>query len=208
VNDPKRGKRGTELQRHVTDHDSANRQTAPGGIQGSHGQALGEAKHQVIVHAEAFGTGQDEGHVAPMVEGAKANLQALRLPEADWEGTILSADSHDHREAQLQPCAQATLAASIPEPHVRQRAPRFATQERHTLPTEEKFTRANVTYDHAQDCDTCPPGNVLTLEARRHQMGNHLDRRYEASEADCTTCPLREQCLQTAETRENISPLG
>jgi transposase len=201
VNDPKRGKRGKELQSNVTDNDSAKMQTAHGVIQGYNGQALVDAKHQVIVHAEAFGNGQDYGHVAPMVEGAKANLQAIGLPEAYLEGTILSADSNYHSEANLQQCAQAKLDAYIPDPHFRQRDPRFATQERHKLPTEEKFTLADFTYDNAQDCYTCPQGNVLKLEARRHQIGNHIYRRYEASEADCTACPLREKCLQTAETR-------
>jgi hypothetical protein len=42
---------------------------------------------------------------------------------------------------------------------------------------------------------------VLKLVARRHQIENNLYRRYEAEEADCRSCPLREQCLQTPETR-------
>jgi Transposase DDE domain len=176
-------------------------QTAHGVIQGDNGQALVDAKHQVIVHAEAFGNGQDYGHVAPMVAGAKANLQAIGLPEAYVEGTILSADSNYHSEANLQQCAQATLDAYIPDPHFRQRDPRFATQERHKLPTEEKFTLADFTSDNVQDCYTCPQGHVLKLDARGHQIGNHIYRRYEASEADCMACPRRAKCLQTAEPR-------
>jgi transposase len=203
VNDPKRGKRGKELQSNVTDHESATMQTAQGGIQGYNGQALVDAKHQVIVHAEACGNGQDYGHVAPMVEGAKANLQAIGLPQAYLEGTILSADSHYPSETHLQQCAQAKLDASIPAPHFRQRDPRLATQDRHKLPTEEKGTLADFTYDNAQECDICPQGNVLKLEARRHQIGNHIYRRDEASEAECTACPLRELCVQTAESRRN-----
>jgi len=152
-------------------------QTAHGVIPGYNGQALVDATHQVIVHAEAFGSGQDDGHVAPMVEGAKANLQAIGLPEAYLEGTLLSADSHYPSEAHLQQCAQAKLDASIPEPHFRQRDPRFATQERHKLPPAEKCTLADVTYDNGRDCYTCPQGNVLKLDARRHQIGNHLYRR-------------------------------
>jgi hypothetical protein len=200
VNNPKRGKRGKERQSNVTDNESAKMQTAHGVIQGYNGQALVDAKHQVIVHAEAFGNGQDYGHVAPMVEGAKANLQAIGLPEAYLEGAILSADSHDHSEANLQQCAQAKLDAYIPDPHFRQRDPRFATQDRYKLPTTEKFTLADFTYDQEHDCYTCPHGKLLKLEARRDQVGNHIYRRYEAREADCTACPLREKCLQTAET--------
>jgi transposase len=74
---PKRGKRGKELQRNVTDHDSAKRQPAHGVIQGSNGQAVVDAHSQVIGHAEAFGNGQDDGHVGPRGEGAKAHLQAI-----------------------------------------------------------------------------------------------------------------------------------
>jgi hypothetical protein len=40
---------------------------------GSRWAALVDAKHPVIVHAEAFGNGQDYGHVPSMLEGAKAH---------------------------------------------------------------------------------------------------------------------------------------
>jgi hypothetical protein len=41
---------------------------------------------------------------------------------------------------------------------------------------------------------------LLKLEARQHKIGNRIYRRYEAEEADCRVCPLREKCLQTVET--------
>jgi hypothetical protein len=90
-------------------------QTAQGVLQGDKAPALVDAKQQVIV------------------------------PAAYWEGTILSAASHDHREANLPQGAQAQLDADIPEPHFRQRDPRFATQDRHKLPTEAKFTLVDFT---------------------------------------------------------------
>jgi hypothetical protein len=42
----------------MTSHDT---------IQGYNGQALVDKKHQVIVHAEAFGRGQDHDHISPML---------------------------------------------------------------------------------------------------------------------------------------------
>src|SRR5262249_17245021 len=72
--EPKRGKRGKALQSNVTDNESAKMQTAHGVIQGYNGQALVDANHQIILHAEAFGNGQDYGHIAPMIAGAKANV--------------------------------------------------------------------------------------------------------------------------------------
>ena len=201
ANEPKRGKQGQELQSNVTDNESAKMFTAHGVLQGYNSQALVDAKHQVIVHAEAFGNGQDYGHVPPMLEGAKANVQALGLPEGYFAGKIFSADSNYHSEENLKTCAQEQVDAYIPDPHFRHRDPRFASQARHHPPTDEKFTAANFTHDREQDCYRCPGGKVLKLKARRHQIENNLYRRYEAEEADCQGCPLRQQCLQTPETR-------
>ena len=201
ANEPKRGKQGQELQSNVTDNESAKMFTAHGVLQGYNSQALVDAKHQVIVHAEAFGNGQDYGHVPPMLEGAKVNVQAIGLPEEYFAGKILSADSNYHSEENLKTCAQEQLDAYIPDPHFRRRDPRFATQGRHHPPTEEKFTGADFRYDQGQDRYYCPGGKVLKLKARRHQIENNIFRRYEAEEADCRSCPLREQCLQTPEAR-------
>jgi transposase len=201
ANDPKRGKQGHEIQSNVTDNDSAKMFTAHGVLQGYNSQALVDAKHQVIVHAEAFGNGQDYGHVRPMLDGAKENMQALGLGKDYFSGKILSADSNYHSEENLQACAQAQLDAYIPDTHFRHRDPRFATQARHQPPTAEKFTEADFIYDREQECYRCPGGKVLKLKARCHQIKNNLYRRYEAEEADWRSWPLREQCLQTPETR-------
>jgi transposase len=109
--EPKRGKRGKEGQSNVTDNDSAKMQTAHGVLQGDNGQALVEAKHQVILHAAAFGNGQDYGHVAPMLEGAKANGKAIRLPPPYFAGKHFSADSNYHSEANLQTWVEEKLDA-------------------------------------------------------------------------------------------------
>jgi Transposase DDE domain len=176
-------------------------QTAHGVMQGYNGQALVEANRQTILHAEAFGNGQDDGHVAPMQEGAKGKGTAIGLPQNYFVGKRFSADSNYHSEANLTTCGQEKLDASIPDPHFRQRDPRVATQERHKPHPPEKFTREDFTYDQEYDGYVCPNHKCLKLEARRHKIGNNLYRRYEANAADCAACPLREKCLHNAETR-------
>jgi transposase len=156
AHEPKRGKRGKALQSHVTDTDSANMQTAHGVMQGYNGQARVEAKHQVIPQAEACGNGQDYGHVAPMLEGAKGNGTAIGRPQDDVEGKRVSADSHYHSKANLTTCVQETRDAYIPDPHFRQRAPRLATQERHKTHPPEKCIFEDFTYDQEHDGDVCP----------------------------------------------------
>ncbi len=178
AHDPHRGKQGHEIQSKVTDNEAAKRFTAHGVVQGYNSQALVDAKPQVIVQAEAFGNGQDYGQVPPMVEGAKAHVQAIGLGEDYFVGKILSADSNYHSEETLQTGAHEQLDAYIPDSHVRQRDPRFATPARHHPPTDEQvdeqFTEADFRSEQDQDCYCCPGGRVRKLRARRHQVENNL----------------------------------
>ena len=174
THDPKRGKQGQELQSNVTDNELAKMFIAHGVLQGYNSQALVDARHQVIIPAEACGTGQDYGHVAPRLAGAKESTKAIGLGEEYLAGKSLSADSNYHSEENLKACAQERLDAYIPETHFRHRDPRFATQARHQPPTEEKFTEADFRYDQERACYRCPGGKVLKLKARRHQIKNHL----------------------------------
>jgi ABC-type transport system substrate-binding protein len=49
-------------------------------------------------------------------------------------------------EGNLEKCAQGQLDAYIPDTHCRARDLRFATQDRHKPPTDEKFTMQAVNY--------------------------------------------------------------
>jgi transposase len=69
-NKARHGTTGKEISSNFTDNDSAKMKTSHGVIQGYNSQALIDAKHQVILHAEAFGVGQDYAHGPPMLEGA------------------------------------------------------------------------------------------------------------------------------------------
>jgi hypothetical protein len=170
-------------------------------VGGGQVHVLVDAKPQGIVHAEAFGNGQDSGHVAPMLKGAKANVQALGLGEEYFAGQSLSADSNSHSDENLQTCAQAQLAAYMPDNQFRQREPRFPPQEPLGPPTEEKFTVADFPGAPEQGGYRCPAGKGLKLKAQQHRIKHLLYSRYEAQEADCRGCALREKCLQSSETR-------
>ncbi len=74
-NDAKISSNGKELKSNLTDNESAMMLTSQGTIQGYNGQALVDDKHQIIVHGQAFGSGQDAQYLKPMVDGAKDNLQ-------------------------------------------------------------------------------------------------------------------------------------
>jgi transposase len=93
-NEARIGNSGKEVQSNITDNESAKMHTSHGTIQGCNGQALVDKKHQVIIHGEAFGCGQDHGHLEPMLEGAKKNVQAVGHSQHYFKGKILTADTN------------------------------------------------------------------------------------------------------------------
>ena len=70
--------------------------TSHGTIQGYNSQALVDSKNQVIIHAEAFGNGQDHSHVPPMLDGAKENMESIGHSSDYFKETTFTADSNYH----------------------------------------------------------------------------------------------------------------
>jgi transposase len=81
THEDKIGKSGKPKQSNITDHDSAKMPTGKGVIQGYDGLALADSTHQVVVHAEAFGEGQEHGLLVPMLQGVRETFNALNLSE-------------------------------------------------------------------------------------------------------------------------------
>jgi len=206
-NQPKQGAAGREKQSNITDNDSAKMMTSHGAVQGYNSQALIDAKHQVIIHGEAFGNGQDHGHVPPMLAGALENLQSLGHEADYFKGKVLTADSNYHTQVNLKECQELGLDAYIPDRKFRNRDPRFATQKRRQV---RRFTLKDFHHDEALDRYVCPNGKILKLTVKQVLNHGHLYRKYFASENDCQTCPFRPQCLYgVGAKRKQLSvPLG
>ena len=179
-------------------------------IQGYNAQALVDDKRQVIVCGAAMGSGQDHGHVAPILEGAREMLELAELAEAlPLPGTQLSADANYHSEQNLIACEAAQVDAYIPDVHFRMRDPRFASQERYKEKERTKKGAWGVehfTYEPQKDCFICPQGKTLPLHARQHRTSKgHRYRCYRAYPADaCHDCPVRAQCIAKGGKRKSL----
>ena len=154
-NDKKIGKQGKEITSNITDNDSAKMITSQGYIQGYNGQALVDDKHQVVVHAEAFGTVSDHDHVEPLMAGAKENMEAIGQDEDYFSGAIFTADTNYHSESNIKKCQELELDAYTPDRYFRRRDPRHATQMRHWS-KKKKFALEDFHYDEAKDEYVCP----------------------------------------------------
>jgi transposase len=188
---PKCGPRGKEVTSNLTDNESARMWTSHGPIQGYNSQALIDRKHQVIIHAEAFGHSQDYAHGPPMLDGAMQNLRRLGHGEDYFAGKILTADSNYHSTITIRTCEEMGLDAYIPDRFFRKRDPRFATRRK----PKKRFRLEDFRYDEASDQYVCPNRKRLRLNAGRVCADGMVKRRYVADEGDCRGCPLRTRCL-------------
>jgi transposase len=221
-NSPKAGKSKAEIQSNVTDNESAKMPTSHGVIQGYNAQALIDSEHQIILNAEAMGNGQDHDNLAPMLEGAKKNMQVIGKEENYFEGKQLSADSNYHNKENLQKCKEENLDAYIPDPQFRKRDVRFAEQDRfkdginprqrpkkESVAKSEKFTIDDFTFDAQTESFICPNKKVLKRNAHATRIRNLIYDIYRAKESDCAVCPFRQNCLseKTTQRRHLLIPL-
>jgi len=200
-NDAKISSNGRELKSNLTDNDSALMLTSGGTIQGYNGQALVDDKHQLIVHGQAFGSGQDAKHLEPMVDGAKANMQKIGQSADYFKGKILTADTNYHNQSNLKKCHDEQIDAYIPDLKFRNRDSRFATRPRNQPKKRKKFVLDDFKHNKAADHYICPNGKILNLDVKRHIRDHNIYRRYMADENDCSRCLLTHRCFYRKNTK-------
>ena len=121
-NEDKPGKRRRVRQSNITDNESAKMKTSHGVIQGYTGVAAVDAKHQIVVHTEAFGEGQEGDTLAPVMQGLKTNLKEAGLGPDVLEGAVITADSNFHSIENLKVLHNERADGYIPDNNFRKRA--------------------------------------------------------------------------------------
>src|SRR3989449_3497729 len=101
----RRSEKGAIRKSNVTDNDSAKMATSKGVIQGYTAVAAVDGEAQIIVAAQAHGSGSEQSALLPMVK----KTEALRTDQ-----TIITADAGYHSEANLQALHDACEALVAP----------------------------------------------------------------------------------------------
>jgi hypothetical protein len=201
--DDRRGPKGTVRQSNRTDNASAKMATSKRVIQGYTGVATVDAAHQIIVDAQAHGTGSEAELLMPVVAAIAHQLEPH---------TVLTADAGYHSEANLQQLAARQIPALIADQQMRKRDPRFATQGRHQLaphPLHHKmrdaragrgFTPDQFVYDADARTCVCPAGKSLYRKGQSRVVNGYVTEQFRGAKRDCASCALREECLRTPDT--------
>ena len=166
-----------------------------------------DAKHQIIVEAQAHGTGSEQEVLLPVVD-------AMREREVLAAQSLITADAGYHSEENLQALADREIDALIADNDMRKRDERFVTQERHRAKPEALYDKSrpeeppsepgryqpsDFQYDPMARTCICPAGKALYRSGKELGFGNFVGERFRGAKRDCGPCPHRTRCLRHPE---------
>ena len=199
------GASGKLVKSNRTDNDSAKMATDKGVIQGYTGVAAVDAEHQIIVGAQAYGTGSEQALLMPMVEA---------LAPLCSDDTLIAADSGFHSKRNLIALDALGTNALIADKQMRQRDPRFEQQTRHKNKPDPlhnksnkakkpaRYKPADFTFDAIAKTCVCPAGHALYRHGSHCVIDGRPAVKFQGAKRICVPCPQRQRCLRTPDKTE------
>ena len=196
----RKGSKGTLRKSNRTDNESAKMATSKGVIQGYTGVAAVDAKHQIIVEAQAHGTGSEQELLIPVVKAMQDTLGA---------DSLITADAGYHSEANLKQLANMKIEALIADNNMRSRDERFADQGKYkSLPDPihdkggkpkqaARYQPRDFDYDPQAGTCFCPAGKQLYSNGSGCTINGFAAVKFQGAQRDCLPCTHRERCLLT-----------
>jgi transposase len=210
-NADKPGKTGKPVKSNITDNESAKIKTSHGVIQGYNGVAVVDDKHQIIVHAEAFGAAQEHDLLEPMIKGTKENFKEIGSEEDVFEKAKLVADSGYHTEKNMQMVMEEGIDAYIADTQFRKRDPRFTEVDKYkerARKEQREFNGTKLLYHPREFTITedkkfciCPEGKRLYYKATVIING-YRAMKFHGRKTDCRVCEARVKCLKYPDRTE------
>ena len=196
------GKRGSVRLSNRTDGESAKMATSKGVIQGYCGVAAVDAAHQIIIDAQAHGTGSEQELLLGVVTATR--------PQATPD-TLYTADAGYHSETNLQALAEQHIQALIADNGMRSRDERFKDQARHKAKPDPLYDKAHpkkpakcyrptdFQYNPETGSCICPAGKKLYQNGANCTINGRRFTKFSGSQRDCLPCDHRAKCLRTPE---------
>ena len=194
-----------EVQSNITDNQSCKMTTSKGTIQGMTCVTVADEKHQIIVAGQAFGMGQEQATLKPMIEEIECHFEKSPLND----GCSLTADTGFCSEDNLKYLHEKSIDAVIPDNQFRMRDPIYSDSEkfqehkekRQKTRKDHKKTRSVIpqsefVVDFKNKSAICPNGKDMIYlgEYDKNDRGLHIHFRGKLK--DCRDCPLNQQCMK------------
>ena len=196
----RKGSKGSIRKSNRTDNDSAKMATSKGVIQGYTGVAAVDEAHQIIVEAQAHGTGSEQELLLPVVRATRSHA----TPD-----TLYTADAGYHSETNLKKLAEEEIPALIADNGMRKRDERFKDQEKykalpdplydkaHPKKPTKRYRPSDFTYEPESGSCLCPAGKTLYQNGSNCIHNGYLSTKFSGTLRDCVPCDQRKQCLRT-----------
>lgn len=196
----RKGSKGSIRLSNRTDNESAKMATSKGVIQGYTGVAAVDEKAQIIVDAQAHGTGSEQDLLMPAIKATATYRN---------HDTVITADAGYHSQANLKLLVEQNINAYIPDNGYRKRDERYADQHVHTAKPDPLWNKAGQTKksgcfksgdfhladDHSH-C-VCPSGKRLYRNGSNCTINGYAAMKFSGAKQDCMPCQRRKECLRT-----------
>jgi len=198
----RRGAKGSIRKSNRTDNDSAKMATSKGVIQGYTGVAAVDSQCQIIVEAQAHGSGSEQALLIPVIDAVRDLIE---------QDSIITADAGYHSEENLKQLSERNIEALIADNGMRARDERFTDQDQHKAKpdplwdksAQEKkdrlFGPKDFAYDEESKTCICPAGEFLYQNGRQVVIQGREAVKFTGAKRACGPCPLRDQCLRHPE---------
>lgn len=196
----RKGAKGSIRKSNRTDNESAKMATSKGVIQGYTGVAVVDDRHQIILEAQAHGTGSEQELLLPVI-------QATEILRTDQ--TLITADAGYHSAANLNALAEQQIPALIADHQMRQRDERFKDQDKYKALPDPIYDKAHpkkgtkhyrpkdFDYDPQTGVCICPAGKQLYQNGANCNHNGLIGTKFQGALRDCVPCELRDKCLRT-----------
>ncbi len=142
------GKRLKEVKSNITDNESAKMTTSKGTLQGFNGVAAVDKKHQIVVVAQAFGEGQEQHTLKPILAGLSDRYRRVGINDDIYKTeVVVTADTGFSNDTNNRYLKDKNINAYIPDNDFRSRDPKFKGAKR-------KVRKAGARKTKDPKCDT------------------------------------------------------
>lgn len=197
----RKGSKGKVRKSNRTDNESAKMATDKGVLQGYCGVAAVDARHQIIVEAQAHGTGSEQALLMPVVN-ATATLRT--------DQTLITADAGYHSDANMTALAISNTPALIADNGMRGRDERFKNRGKYKAKPDPLYDKGGMKvkpsgryrpkdfdYNPETGSCVCPAGKALYQNGGNCIHNGFIAVKFQGAQRDCVPCNERAKCLRT-----------
>lgn len=210
------GKQGKEVKSNITDNESAKLYGSKGVQQGYNAVASVDKKHQIIVDAQAFGEGNENHTLQPILETIEERYADLGINDSIYKSnTVITADTGFYSEDNNEYMQAVGINGYVPDTEFRERDPRYKDQRQNhgsknklkkaDRKTKDIIPSSEFQFNSRKKTCVCPQGNTMYIAHESEVGKGKYKMRFEGKLTDCRHCPIKERCMQnpnSADTRK------